>query len=488
MYKPLDSAETKKIIFNIKVSSILIQLTYLAFPLSMYIVYNRVIANNNPSAILIVVSFLLIVLVAQLVLKGIETIQKNIIKTDRLIKDHINYIDTQLHNNSNYSQLNTEELSNINKNNSQYIQDQVSKSYFNFLIIYFILMIIIGGMIVIVPIIFLGLNFVIAKALTEKFEAAESIFLRNNNIKSIFIKELFAKSKEIKSFNINRHLIKKHEKIIFDYNKFRSLALYYKNTLLKVSQIINMINIAFILIFGRYLYHIGLIDMQQIIACTLLTVWISRSIGQIFLSLTLYLSKHKKLNDSEIQQDAEIARKLIDSKSKAISQKQFSQIIEQLQSHPIVYWKQNDNIGLNNLQKMLKDSYINIAYANNNFQLFYGSIIDNITLFNNAKYEQAKTLLYNFEVQQLIDNLPYQINYILTGNNDDTLPYDLLLAIILIRELLKKPDLLILDINSDEISLKIKKHLINHVKEHNVKLIIKQNSFDLNKVNHEPRK
>ena len=137
MYKPLDSAESKKIIFNIKVSSILIQLTYLAFPLSMYIVYNRVIANNNPSAILVVVGFLLLVLVMQLVLKSIETVQKNIVKTDRLIKEQINYIDDKLNHSIGYTQLNTEDLSNINKHNSQYIQDQVSKSYFNFLIFYF---------------------------------------------------------------------------------------------------------------------------------------------------------------------------------------------------------------------------------------------------------------------------------------------------------------------------------------------------------------
>lgn len=490
MYKPLQDSEVKKLVFNIKISSILIQLTYLAFPLSMFIVYNKVIANNNPTAILIVVLFLLVIVLVQFALKTIEIMQKNIVRTDGLIKDHIDYINTKLDESgaNQDSLLKINELSTIAKKNHQDIQDQVSKSYLNFLVIYFILIIIVGGPIVIIPLVFLGLNFIVAKNLTEKFETAENSYLELNNQRIIFLKEMLSKNKEIKSLNIISEIANKHDNLITSANRFKCLSLYYKDMLLKVSQIFNMVTIAFILIFGRYLYSLGYIKIEEIIACTLLTVWISRSIGQIFLTLSLFLlHRSNKIqnpsNDSTSRID--FNKDFFEIKSNSITQEQISKIAQEFENHPIVYFRQTDNISLRKLKDTYKKSYLNIAYIDNNFKLLYGSIIDNVTLFNSTKYDEARKLLNGFGVQQLIDNLPYQVNYVLTGSDDDAIPYDLLLAIVFVRELLKSPDLVIVDINSDEISLNIKKSLISYIKEHNIKLIIKQNTFDLNKTRHE---
>lgn len=80
MYKKLLSTESKKLISGIKISSLLIQFTFLVFPLSMYIVYNKVIASKNPNTLLIILIFLLTVLIIQLILKIAESVQHNILK------------------------------------------------------------------------------------------------------------------------------------------------------------------------------------------------------------------------------------------------------------------------------------------------------------------------------------------------------------------------------------------------------------------------
>ncbi len=480
MNPELSSAQLKKIILNIKMSSILIQFTYLAFPLSMYVVYNKIIANHNPAAIFVVVIFLLTILSIQLLLKIIETIQKNILKSDNLFKEHKAYLNKKLSNpnlnnfNKN-NQFNLADLTEISKKSSEKIQHYVSKNYLNFLVIYFILITLVGQFIVIVPIMFLSLNYLIARSLTHKHDQAADKFNKLLNTKTAFVKEMFTKHNEIKGLNITQATISKYSKITFTVNKYKCIALYYKNLLIKISMVINMINIAFILIFGRFLHSYGLLSMQAIIACSLLTVWISRSIGQVFLTLSSTKLKSEtntisNMDSSELNQD-------INQNINQITQAQFKQIQSQLEQHPIVYWRQKNNISLYNLKDMYKNLYISISYLDSNFKLFYGSILDNLTLFNESRYEEAKTIINQFGVGNLINNLPYQLNYVTTGTHDEAVSYDLLLTISIIRELIKKPDLIILDINSDEISDNIKKALFHYIKENNIKLIIKENKF-----------
>lgn len=470
MHNALDQTETKKLIVNIKISSILIQLTFLAFPLSIYIVYNKIIANHNPDAILIVVLFLIIVLLIQLFLKITETIQKNILKTNLLIQDQDEFINNKLSNNNSFK---VSELSELTKKSTLKIQDHVASGYNNFLIVYFILILIIGKFIVIIPAIFFAFNFFIAKMLNTAHDQAVEKFNKLHDIKTLLIKELLAKNKEIKGLNLSEFIVNKYNKISFASNKYKNESLYYKSILLRISVVINMINIAFILIFGRYLHSLGLISVQATVTCSLLTVWISRSIGQIFANITA------KKNTSDL---TEKPIKLLDNKSTTVTQEQFEKIQQELEKFPIVFCKQSSNIDLKKLQSMYQNIYLCIAYINNDFKLFYGSILDNLTLFNPSMYQEAKNIISQFNINYLINNVPYQLNYVTTGTNDDVIPYDLLIIITVVRELIKKPDLIILDINSDEISPKIKKSLFNYLKDHQIKLIIKQSDFDLKKL------
>lgn len=482
MHSILQVSEQKKLSRNIKISSILIQFTYLAFPLSMYIVYNKIIANNNPTAITVVAIFLLIIITIQLLLKIIDTINKNILKADILIQEHQDYLTKKLNTQAQPSihNFNTSELTSISKKSSHKIQSDISSNYLIFLLIYFILLITVGGFIIIIPAIFLGLNYVIAITLNNKHDDSVDKYNAGVDYKTRFLKEVFAKYKELKGLNITDYIINKYDYITFNTNKHKCHALYYKNLLLKISAIISMLNIAFILIFGRLLHSYNLISMQEIIACSLLTVWISRSSGQIFLNLSSVKLKSDN-NDLPTNHDYNNTKELSDklrNKPRPITTDHFQQIQNHLKDHPIVYWKQTHNTSLYSLKKMYKNNYVSISYIDNNFKLFYGSILDNVTLFNPSRYENAIKMIEKFDINHLVNNLPYQLNYVTTGTNDEAIPYDLILTIMIIRELLKKPDLIILDINSDEISIQIRRALITYIKENNIKLILKQNNFN----------
>lgn len=111
MYKKLLSTEKNNLITGIKISSLLIQFTYLVFPLSMYIVYNKVIASKNPNTLLIIVLFLLAIIIIQLILKITESIQHNILKTDEEITNQKQYISAKINSN------NTEEISKLQNKN-----------------------------------------------------------------------------------------------------------------------------------------------------------------------------------------------------------------------------------------------------------------------------------------------------------------------------------------------------------------------------------
>lgn len=113
-----------------------------------------------------------------------------------------------------------------------------------------------------------------------------------------------------------------------------------------------------------------------------------------------------------------------------------------------------------NTQISNKTDIIPISYINENFKLFYGSVIDNITMFDNSKQNEAKNLMEAFNLDYLINNLPYHYNYVTTGNQDESLSFDLKIGIEIIRELIRKPSLLIIDIDENRMN----RHIVNGLK------------------------
>lgn len=472
MYKKLLSSETKKFIANIKVASILIQFTFLAFPLSMYIVYNKVVVSKNTNSLLIVIIFLVSVLIIQLSLKTLNSIQQNILKTDSQIKRHQQYINNKFNSNDNIidnkPKYNISELGEVSAESNIYIQNQISNAYYIFICIYLGLILLVGKFLVIVPMFFFGMNYLAANKLTKYYEKNNDGFNKIYNEKAIFIKEILLKIKTIKGLNIKDKVIDEFYSITKEANTKKCLTLYIKNMMLKLGMVFNILNIAFILIFGRYLFSIGILEIQEVITCSLLTVWISRSINQILTNLHKSKNRSQETNKNiEFQEDQ--------SGLKYFSSEYYDNLKSKLHSSEIIYCDcTNRQLSLKSLYKRLIKDYDTVSYINNNFKLFYGTIIDNITLFDKEKDELAKAFIHDFGFIQTIYNLPYNFNYVTTGEHDETIPYDLKLGIIIIRELIRKPELVVIDIDIKQISNTILSSLAKFVEGNDTKLIFRK--------------
>lgn len=487
MYKKLESRELTKLISSIKIGSILIQFTFLAFPLSMYIVYNKIIASNNPSAIIIILIFLLSMIIIQLCLKNFEVIQKNIIKTDHQIKEHEKYIHDKLiysdNINGKVNKYNISEIISLSGVSHSKIQGEISNAYYGFLAAYFILMIIIGKFIVIVPIIFFSINYLIARKLTILSKELDNQYNNEFNEKTLFTKESLQKIKVIKSLNINKKISEQFKSKTYYANDHKARSLYIKNLLMKISMMINIMNVAFILIIGRYLFSLGLMTLPAIVTCSLLTVCVARTLGQIFTNIqiknkdnsTCNLQKSSKSKFSYSQHSAEYEHYINDK---------YNEIKDKIKTSNIIICRHQQNekyqINFKSLYHKFMNDYSNVSYIDKSIDFFYGKILDNITLFDESQHERAMSLINSFKINDLIANLPFQINYVITGNDDDTITFDLQITIEIIRELLKNPDIIILDIDPDEMSKRIKDELLSYCNNHNIKLIFKKYSYDLN--------
>ncbi len=486
MYKKLLSTEKNNLITGIKISSLLIQFTYLVFPLSMYIVYNKVIASKNPNTLLIIVLFLLAIIIIQLILKITESIQHNILKTDEEITNQKQYISAKINSN------NTEEISKLqNKNDfvellsvgncaEKNIQNHISKSYLVFLAIYLCLILLIGKYIIIIPLFFFSLNYIVARALSKKADEHNERYKKFHTKKRTFIRETLQKIKVIKGLNISSNISKKYSFLSYICNAEKCSSLYFQNVSLKFSMVINIVNISFILLFGRYLFSIGILNIEQIITCSLMTVWISRPMAQFFQNSHNFESNYHEIENINNSSNFKAT-------PNDINHPEYKKILQHLNEFSITYYKPNKAYSLKKFAQTYISSNTNnktdnivISYINEQFNLFYGSIIDNITIFDNSKQNQAKSLIQELNLNQLINNLPYNYNYVTTGCFDESLPFDLKIGIEVIRELICKPSIFVLDIDENRMN----KSMVNGIKkysaEQGIKIILLKSDNNIN--------
>lgn len=483
MYKHLQSDALNRLITNYRIGTVLIQFTLLVFPLSMYLVYNKIIASKNPNGLLLIMIFLSLILVIQTILKIITSIQKNIIKTDLLIKQQERYIDYSFKSDaSNYDHHNNEKIiSDLSFKTDEQISNYASSSFYLFIIIYFVLILTIGKYLVLVPLCLFSLNYLFMKDIAKKNSSCKELYKESLNKKNVFLKEVFLKAKIIKSLNINDKIIQKYKNLTYDSNKYKSYYSYIKSKSARISLGFNIVNMSFIVIFGRYLYSLQMISIEEVITCSLLTVWISKPISQIFSNMT-------EPNDSEDIVDtlAEEPPEMTTDGSDFFDENmeienELINIKNQLNKQSLLYVDQNSD--LNKLYKMLIIDNQNVSYINSDYKIFYASIIDNITLFNTELSDFAKKLCKAVGLDNLINNLPFQYNYVATGKHDEALTKDMLIFISIIREILIKPELIIIDINISTLNQAILNNILKYTQTNNIKIICMKHGYNIDENN-----
>lgn len=478
--------ETSKIIKHLKTSSLLIQFTFVAFPLTMYIVYNKTIISKNPNATIIILLFLLFILLSQLIFRTFATIYENIIKTKIEIKSNSNYLKNLITKKTKPGINNIYDISTSSRVSNQITQKHIAKSNTLLLIIYFILITTIGGFLVIVPAIFFSINYLVAKKNNIKYIYAINNLDKYASNKNDFIKNIFSNILYIKGSNLDKSIIQQYELINNKVNYYKTSALYLKNILMKYSMAVNIINIAMIVILGRFLYSLELLSIYHITTCSLLTMWVSRSIAQIFINLD---AANQSINDiyskninKTIYTDTDTNINQTNNTNSYITTENANKLITELENNSIVFISNEANLNLKLLPNMFAHENIKAGYINNKFNIFYGSILNNITLFDQNKHYIAEKILKQLNLDYIINKLPYQYNYVTTGIKDEALCYNLKLGINITRELLNNINILILDLNIEELDKIIKKGLIDYCKNNNIKIIIKNSNINFNKI------
>lgn len=485
MYKSFKSGEKRNLIRWVMLNSVLVQITFLAFPLTIYMIYNKVLSYNNVHSIWFFAVFLIVISLIQLVLKNYEALQRNLLKLDHEMGEQKLNIENKLNNENNskkhgfgidLAQDIIASISNITTDTNHLIQGYLTKTYLGCLIIYFALILMIGKILVIVPLIFFSVNMIIAYFINNKYQQNLNDFNLVNAKECVYVKEILNKQKVLKSLSVEDNVTRNAQKLFHDVNIKKSLLVYYKGLLQKINMVFNITNIAFILLVGRYFYNIGLMNTEAIITCSLLTIWVARPFYHILFNLN-YMSRPLQAQKS-----------ILNSKSNVNSPEEsraddidygalYDNELLDLKENGCAYYD-NDEVK-KFLLSMTSNEYKKTSYVNYEIGLFYGSVIDNLTIFDNELEEKAKELVSLFGVENLIYNLPYLYNYVITGSNDQVVPFDLLITIAIIRELLSNPELIVIEIDVNRVNSNVISGLIRYCKKNDIKLIIKKSKDNI---------
>jgi ABC-type bacteriocin/lantibiotic exporter with double-glycine peptidase domain len=383
--KPLEEPQIKAIKNALQRSSIMIQLLYLAFPLTVFMVYQKIIVNQSFYMLLIVFGLLVINVFLQFFFKKQNVILTNTLKYYQILKDKIRFIKKTVTTEKKVEpSLAIEHFKNKERNNVEKIQQLISKSSRIPIYLYFIFILIIGKLLVIIPAITFSINYFLTLKISKEYIKSRDLYEKYNRKKQEKIRDIIINIKLIKMMSIEKWQKKQLESTIKKANQYQTASLYLTNKANRIWMFMNIITIASLSIVGKFLHTMGLVSMENVITCSLLTMWVSRPLNQILSTLLLIKNKRK-----------------------------------------------NNNIKTKEIAK------INLENKSN---LFYASILDNIALFNKEKYEKAIEYCKKLDIESTIENIPYGYNYVILGNNDEIIPDELKKMICILREMLSNPE------------------------------------------------
>lgn len=481
MYKALSHSQLKKFIARIKLTSLLVQLTFLAFPLTIYMIYNKAIAYNNIDTIWFIFSFLSTIIILQFFLKLLESLHRNLLKQDleikyktKLINSHFDKIKYRTPN------LAEKILTDLRKSSEKIvldIQTKLNVTYLACIFIYFCLVFKINYIIVSIPLVIFVFNYIASVKLNRRYKKNQAEYHILNQKETIFIKGLFERLDFIKSTSLDDKVVKKSLSHIKKSNYSKAKLNYHKNITQKINMVLNIANVAFILLAGRYIFSSGIVTNEEIITCSLLTIWIARPMHHVLSNAGLNIRskkrKHKKnaSNMSKVKQHDKI-----EIKENTHDDMLEQNMIEDIQNNIDNYEPGFFSCPYRLILPWVKEKHKNVFVTETDKILFYGSLIDNITLFNSSKEYEAKRLVKMLDAEKHVYNLPYLYNYVVTGNNDSAINYELYSIISIIRELLSNPSVLIIRQDANRINPQLLANIFNYTKRNNIKILIYKSS------------
>lgn len=473
MSENIAAPEINTLIRKIKINSVIIQLCFLVFPLSMFLTYNRVVISNNYSTIIVIITFLLSVLVLQLITKRIFSNQRLLVKSTKELQSYREFICSKLKDDR-ATKYDASENDKIADDITDNLNNEIAKSYKPVIIGYLLFLAVVGKFLVLPVILILLTSYFKIKKLKLENAKHKEVYYKLNQRRTELTKELFKKIKNINSQKTQDYLENKIKIIIGKLNIEKTLCINIHNKISKYCLLTSLISIVTILLFGRLLNLYGYLSIGDIISCSILTMWSSRLITFNLMNVSIS-SNNTNINQEDSSQ---CERKIIPRREREA----YNQIKSVLENNDIAYFPHEKIKNVEILEMFLNKTYANICTVNQDDGLFYGTVIDNITFFDHSKYEEAYNLIKEFQQETLVNNLPFNFNYVITGVNDYLIPYDLSVAIYVFRAILNKPDLIILDIDINRVKHNFMRDLSNYCLIHQIKLVSKNSRLSVRKL------
>lgn len=376
----------KRKLHIIRSLSLLVQVLYLVYPLSMYMIYLKVMKFQNKATMITVISFLLITCALQNIIKYYKQLAYNSLKYSISNQVKLKSLLECIYKNDNNKFHHTHLTYYADFIITEILNTKITKVNYLLLFIYFILIFFVANWLVLIPIICYGTGYIIAKKSRMTLCKLKGKYYIACQNEITFFKEHLTKIEYINGLQITEKVEALYIKIYQYMNKQKFLCTSIENKIARINKTINVFCIVMIATIGALLAKINFnITPLMVTTSIVLTVWVSRTVTEIYNHITA--------------------------------------------SHMIDWLENKTNANVTNATNYN-------THINHNVSFFYGSILDNVTMFDKKKYNQAHEVINKLGLDKLIANLPYLYNYVIIGRNDDCLPMDLKIGLSVAREII----------------------------------------------------
>lgn len=360
-----------------------VQCIYLVYPLSMYMIYLKVLMFNNKATMLTVISVLAVACAFQYTLKYFKSLQYNELKACLINKVKLANIINCIYkdDNKNFEYVHTVyRADNIVKN---YLDGQISRVNYIILAIYFIAILLIINILAFVPFLIFGVGYYISQLLKTKQQKLKDKYSNISVHENALFKEHLSKVHIFQGMKISKTVYEIYKHIVENMHLYKASYQVIESLIGRIIKVCSISNIVCIAGIGIPLAKADiLISQQDIITSILLTVWVTRAYSDVLLNMQI----------SQIDKGKE-----------------------------------------NNIERQNKNT-------DNRYDFFYGTILDNITLFDERKNNKAHKAIKTLNLDKYISKLPYLYNYVIIDDNDEALPMDFKKGLITAREIVARED------------------------------------------------
>ena len=507
-YKPLYEASTYEVRKITLWTGFFINILALAYPLALMQVYDRIIPNQSYSTLVVLTTGVSIAIILEMIL--------------RIARSYINLwcdakyeykLSKKAFSNLLHVPLYVYENTDIGTRIKQFaVLDQMRGFYNNqllvaicdmpFLIIFLLVILYIGGWLVIVPIFLTGILVRLSFSHVDEWQDALEKKLAYESRESDFLVNVLSSIHTAKSLGMENLLIRRYERMQNTADEINFESTVQSADLVTVKSVASQGSTIFMAALGALSVMHGNIAVGSLIACILISGrymmplvrglaifgrWKMINIIRHQLDIILTLPVEKKLDSAEIKGEIQLRNVGYLSKSDDQSHWVFRDVNLEIQPRTVITIVGESKADVEKLLNILAavarpttgeyfidgknvDLYQNyqlrtkIAYLSKMGALFHGSIMDNLSAFNQKLIPVASRFAKELGLEQVVSKLPHGYDTMVGDKTVDTLPSSVINLIYIIRALVNKPKIILFDEADMDLDVRSTEKLIKLLK------------------------